>query len=54
MAKHFGVSRTYVYRIIKDYGLACNHVGNRKMYEIADFAKSVKLDNTKRTQKEAA
>lgn len=54
MAKHFDVSRTYVYRMLRDYKLNFTYLGNRKLYEIADFAKAVKMDNAKKSQKEAA
>ena len=44
MAEKFGVSRTYVYRIIREHSLETKFVGNRRTIDISDFANAVRRD----------
>ncbi len=45
LADKFGVSRTYVYRIIESYELHSVTVGNRRTIDITDFANAVRRDS---------
>lgn len=45
LADKFGVSRTYVYRIIESYELHSITVGNRRTIDITDFANAVRRDS---------
>jgi excisionase family DNA binding protein len=45
LADKFGVSRTYVYRIIEDHELHSVTVGNRRTIDITDFANAVRRDS---------
>ena len=44
MADKFGVSRTYVYRIIREHNLETKNIGNRRTIDITDFANAVRRD----------
>jgi exodeoxyribonuclease VIII len=44
LADKFGVSRTYVYRIISEHELHSVTVGNRRTIDITDFANAVRRD----------
>ena len=44
MADKFGVSRTYVYRIIRTHNLETKNIGNRRTIDITDFANAVRRD----------
>ena len=45
LADKFGVSRTYVYRIIEEHELHSVTVGNRRTIDITDFANAVRRDS---------
>ena len=45
LADKFGVSRTYVYRIIESYELHSVTLGNRRTIDITDFANAVRRDS---------
>ena len=44
MADKFGVSRSYVYRIIREHNLETKNIGNRRTIDITDFANAVRRD----------
>jgi exodeoxyribonuclease VIII len=44
MADKFGVSRTYVYRVIREHNLEAKYIGNRRTIDITDFANAVRRD----------
>ena len=48
MADKFGVSRTYVYRIIREHNLETKNIGNRRTIDITDFANAVRRDEEER------
>jgi excisionase family DNA binding protein len=45
LADKFGVSRTYVYRIIEEHELHSVTLGNRRTIDITDFANAVRRDS---------
>ena len=48
IAEKFEVSRTYVYRILKDHGLETRNIGNRRTIDMADFAQALRFDSEAR------
>ena len=45
LGERFGVSRNYVYRIIKDYELVSVSIGNRRTLDITEFQNAVRRDS---------
>ena len=45
LGERFGVSRNYVYRIIKDYELVSVTVGNRRTLDVTEFQNAVRRDS---------
>ena len=45
LAEKFEVSRTYVYRILKDHALETRNIGNRRTIDMADFAQALRFDS---------
>lgn len=45
IADKFEVSRSYVYRILKDHGLETRNIGNRRTVDMADFAQALRFDS---------
>lgn len=45
IADKFEVSRSYVYRILKDHGLETRNIGNRRTVDMGDFAQALRFDS---------
>ena len=45
IADKFEVSRSYVYRILKDHTLETRNIGNRRTIDMADFAQALRFDS---------
>lgn len=45
IAEKFEVSRTHVYRILKDHGLETQKIGHRRTIDLGDFATALRIDN---------
>ncbi len=48
LAEKFGVSRTYVYRIIREYNIKAKSIGNRQLIDLTEFSKAVRRDQERK------